>query len=309
LIILIIFAAKIAMIYLDSFSLASENDENNFISFGYQAKMTCYRSFYPFNIFPLKGFERMDFDAPITILYGGNGSGKTTVLNIIAQKIGVSRGALFNDAPFMEPYLNLCKFKTTNGIPESSRIIVSDDVFDYMLNVRAVNQEVDNRREQLFDIYNQRYYQTKQRGVSSVDFDNPLNLENIKLTDLPNKRISKSKFIKQSLAGEVREHSNGETALVYFQSKIQADALYLLDEPENSLSPEKQLALAQYIEESAWACGCQFIIATHSPFLLAMERTKIYDLDANPVDIKHWTALENVKIYRDFFRQHEKDFI
>jgi predicted ATPase len=251
----------------------------------------------------------MDFDAPITILYGGNGSGKTTVLNIIAQKIGVSRGALFNDAPFMEPYLNLCKFKTTNGIPEASRIIVSDDVFDYMLNVRAVNQEVDNRREQLFDIYNQRYYQTKQRGVSSVDFDNPLNLENIKLTDLPNKRISKSKFIKQSLAGEVREHSNGETALVYFQSKIQADSLYLLDEPENSLSPEKQLALAQYIEESAWACGCQFIIATHSPFLLAMERTKIYDLDANPVDIKQWTALENVKIYRDFFRQHEKDFI
>ena len=142
-----------------------------------------------------------------------------------------------------------------------------------------------------------------------MDFDNPLNLENIKLTDLPNKRISKSKFIKQSLAGEVREHSNGETALVYFQSKIQADALYLLDEPENSLSPEKQLALAQYIEESAWACGCQFIIATHSPFLLAMERTKIYDLDANPVDIKQWTALENVKIYRDFFRQHEKDFI
>ncbi|MBR4214323.1 MAG: hypothetical protein IKR94_03295, partial [Bacteroidales bacterium] len=67
--------------------------------------------------------------------------------------------------------------------------------------------------------------------------------------------------------------------------------------------------LAQYIEESAWACGCQFIIATHSPFLLAMERTKIYDLDANPVDIKQWTALENVKIYRDFFRQHEKDFI
>jgi len=37
--------------------------------------------------------------------------------------------------------------------------------------------------------------------------------------------------------------------------------------------------------------------------------TKIYDLDANPVDIKQWTALENVKIYRDFFRQHEKDFI
>ncbi|MCR5453463.1 MAG: AAA family ATPase [Bacteroidales bacterium] len=292
------------MIYLDTFSLASENDENNFISFNYRTHMTCYRSYYPFNIFPLKGFCRMDFDMPITILYGGNGSGKTTALNIIAQKIGVARGSLFNDTPFMEPYLNLCKYRAPNGIPEGSRIIVSDDVFDYMLNIRAVNQEVELHRNQLFEVYNQKYYQTSQRGVSSVDFANPMNLDKIQVSELPDRRISKSKFVKKSLAGEVREHSNGETALVYFQAKITENALYLLDEPENSLSPAKQQELAHYIEESAWACGCQFIIATHSPFLLAMERTKIYDLDANPVDIKPWTDLENVKIYRDFFKQH-----
>ncbi|MCR5453461.1 MAG: AAA family ATPase [Bacteroidales bacterium] len=159
------------MIYLDSFTLASENDENNFISFNYRTHMTCYRSYYPFNIFPLKGFERMDFDAPITILYGGNGSGKTTVLNIIAQKIGVSRGALFNDAPFMEPYLNLCKFKTTNGIPESSRIIVSDDVFDYMLNVRAVNQEVELHRNQLFEVYKMCIYHDEFNGNFELEGD------------------------------------------------------------------------------------------------------------------------------------------
>lgn len=295
------------MIYLDSFQLASENDENNFISFSNQAHMTCYRSFYPFNIFPLKGFERIDFDAPITILYGGNGSGKTTALNIIAQKTGVARRSLFNDTPFMEPYLKLCKYKTSGGIPEGSQILVSDDVFDYMLNIRAVNQGVEFNRNELFKIYNNTYYNTSNRDVSSVDFSNPLSLDGL-AKDLPIRQISKSKFIKQNLANEVREHSNGETALAFFQAKIQGDALYLLDEPENSLSPEKQLALAQYIEESAWACGCQFIIATHSPFLLAMERTKIYDLDATPVDLKPWTELESVKIFRNFFKQHEKEF-
>ena len=47
--------------------------------------------------------------------------------------------------------------------------------------------------------------------------------------------------------------------------------------------------------------GSQFIIATHSPFLLAMEGARIYDLDSNPVEIRNWWELENVRIYWDFF--------
>ena len=54
--------------------------------------------------------------------------------------------------------------------------------------------------------------------------------------------------------------------------------------------------------------GCQLIISTHSPFLLAMEGARIYDLDARPVDIKKWTQLENVRIYRRFFMEHREDF-
>ena len=84
--------------------------------------------------------------------------------------------------------------------------------------------------------------------------------------------------------------------------------LYLLDEPENSLSPEKQIQLAEYIEASARGCGCQFIIATHSPFLLAMKYSRIYDLDAVPVCTKKWTELENVRQYRNFFNSHADEF-
>lgn len=65
-------------------------------------------------------------------------------------------------------------------------------------------------------------------------------------------------------------NSNGETALRYFDERLKNDRLYCLDEPENSLSPKRQQELAAMLEQLVRYCGCQFIIATHSPFLLAM---------------------------------------
>jgi len=84
--------------------------------------------------------------------------------------------------------------------------------------------------------------------------------------------------------------------------------LKILDEPENSLSPKRQMELMKFIEDSARYLGCQFIISTHSPFLLAMGGAKIYDLDENPVDVKKWTELENVRTYYEFFKRYENEF-
>ena len=106
----------------------------------------------------------------------------------------------------------------------------------------------------------------------------------------------------------VREHSNGESAFLYFNDKIKENALYLLDEPENSLSSEKQIELQRFLVDSARFYGCQFIIATHSPFLLAMKGAKIYDLDEDPADVKKWTELGNVRAYYEFFREHQSEF-
>jgi glycosyltransferase involved in cell wall biosynthesis len=102
--------------------------------------------------------------------------------------------------------------------------------------------------------------------------------------------------------------SNGETAMRYFTEHIDRDAIYLLDEPENSLSIKFQLDLAKYISDSARHFGCQFIISTHSPILLSLEGAKIYDLDSNPVRTCEWTELENVRAYYNFFKQHENNF-
>ena len=107
----------------------------------------------------------------------------------------------------------------------------------------------------------------------------------------------------------VREHSNGESAFLYFSEKIRENGLYLLDEPENSLSPSRQQELAKFLEDSARFFGCQFVISTHSPFLLAMRGAKVYDMDEDVVDVKRWTQLAGVRAYFDFFKKHEGAFL
>ena len=84
--------------------------------------------------------------------------------------------------------------------------------------------------------------------------------------------------------------------------------LYLLDEPEVSLSPANQVALAQEINELTHYLGCQFIIATHSPFMLGTLNAKIYNLDAREYEVTPWYKLENVRYFYDFFKKHEKEF-
>lgn len=284
------------MIYLEYFVFPDSDKEFNFFL---NQKRTCYNSYYPFQILSRHNFLRIDFE-PITILYGGNGTGKTTALNVIAEKLQLVRDSKFNKSNFFEDYLKLCNYQLTLPLPENSRVITSDDVFDYMLTVRDINEGIDLKKEALFEDYLDAKYAKFQ--VRSLEDYETLK----KITKA--RRLTQSKFVRSELIDNIRECSNGESAFIYFSEKITENGLFLLDEPENSLSPAKQRELVKYIEDSARFFGCQFIISTHSPFVLSMRGAKIYDLDAEPVDIKTWTELENVKEYYHFFKEHEKEF-
>ena len=85
-------------------------------------------------------------------------------------------------------------------------------------------------------------------------------------------------------------------------------SLWVLDEPENSLSAQNQLQLKYFIEDCVRNHGCQFIISTHSPFLLSLEHALIYDIDDEPPREKRWTELESVRTYFEFFRDNEWKF-
>ena len=284
------------MLYLDTFSFPDDGMEFDFIL---SIKRNCYNSFYPFKILSRRELNILNFE-PITILYGGNGSGKTTALNVISEKLNLMRDSRFNQSNFFPDYVNLCDYSLVREIPSHSRTITSDDVFDYMLNVRMMNEGIDTKRENLFEDYLDAKY-------SSFKFTSMNDYEQLKKVNQARSK-TQSKFVSNNLMDNIREHSNGENAFQYFMEKIEENGLYLLDEPENSLSPERQLELVRFIEDSVRFFGCQFIISTHSPFLLAMRDAKIYDLDQVPVKPKPWTSLKNVKIYHDFFESHRKDF-
>jgi len=282
--------------YLSHFSFPDIELEYDFLL---AQKRTCYDSYYPFKIISKHQLSMLDFE-PITILYGGNGSGKTTVLNVIAEKLQLDRDTRFNRTNFFEDYTGMCSYKLERKITKDSRIITSDDVFDFMLNLRTLNDGVDQKREVLFEEYlDAKYSKFQMKSIDDYEQLRKVNMSRSK---------TQSRYIRNNLMGNVREHSNGESAFLYFSDKIKENGLYLLDEPENSLSLERQLELVRFLEDSARFFGCQLIIATHSPFLLSMRNAKIYDMDEEPVDVKKWTDLGNVRAYYDFFKKHQDEF-
>lgn len=283
------------MLYLSSFTFPNWDMEYSYRL--NNVKRTCYNAMYPFFVLSVRAFSRIDFE-PITILYGGNGSGKTTALNVIAEKLGLDRSSLYNRSDFFEDYIKMCSCSRESGL--HGEIITSDDVFDYMLSVRGVNMDVDERRKELFEEY-LKLKREKSEVRSLEDFER---LKKI----VSARKNTQSEYVRQHLAQNVRERSNGESAFAYFTQKIKNDALYLLDEPENSLSVQLQKQLASFLQDSARFYGCQLVIATHSPFILAMRGAKIYDLDADPVDIKPWTELKNVREWYQFFKENSDKF-
>ena len=284
------------MVYLSEIYLPGQSAEERFL---HDIKRTCYNSYYPFQIFPEMGLDQLRF-TEVSILYGGNGSGKTTLLNVIADKLRAKRQTAYNRSNFFMDFVERCELEFLNPNIDNCHIITSDDVFDYMLDVRHMNQNIDVKRDEMFEEYMELKH-------SDFKFRTMDDYETLKKVNLARSK-TQSKFIRHELVDNVREFSNGESAFQYFVRKIDESGLFLLDEPENSLSPEKQIELVQFIENSARFYNCQFIIATHSPFVLSMAGATLYDLDSRPAARNKWTQLKNVRAYYDFFKEHEREF-
>lgn len=273
------------MIYLKRFELLDKEDWSG----------------YPFHIFLEKQFFNIEFE-PVTIFYGDNGSGKSTLLNIITETINkekqmIKRKKLLVKSEYFDIYIEKCKYYLENTIPMESKIILSEDIFENILSKRIENQKKNEERKKLEMQYMQYKY-------------NPVNyssLEDLSIS-VETRNKTQNKFIKSRIEENSKEFSNGQTSLEFFDKELKENGLYLLDEPENSLSPKFQIELIQLLLELSRFFKCQFIIATHSPFLLSIPDAKIYDLDSIPVIPKKWYELENMKIYYNFFKENKDKF-
>lgn len=268
------------MIYLSSFLLSKRRTRNPNI--------------YPYNVFRTKDIEPLVF-SPITILYGNNGCGKSTLLNIIAQKIGAAGTETYAYGQnYIDAFVKECKFDVGEDddgkklkIPRNSIYLKSEDI---LYEIKKIQQEEALERGYVYD-------QMLKNGINRKAAESNFRSYG-----------KKSWSTKEILQFAQEKYSNGETTMQLLLDALEPDNLYLLDEPEVSLSPANQVRLAEEINKHARFLGCQFIISTHSPFMLGTLQAKIYNMDSPEMEETEWYNLENIRFFHDFFEKNKKFF-
>jgi predicted ATPase len=291
--------------YLETFSFMTPQEEGDYIfnrlnSIPPDMDFSLAPSGYPFRALSSRGLVSLDFE-PITILYGDNGCGKSTAINIMSSRLGAKRETVGNTTALFDQYVSQCDYSMPVR-PETVSSISSDSIFDKILDTRKENLLIREKRNDSLEQYNEDRRQSRGFQLRSLD-----DFEKLKRINEA-RSVSSFEHMRRSLLDPIDTYSNGETALYLFTNEIKDNGLYLLDEPENSLSPRNQIQLADFIFNQARFFHCQFVIATHSPFLLAIPEAKIYEIGDKETKVKKWTELDGVKTYFDFFMSHKDEF-
>jgi predicted ATPase len=240
---------------------------------------------FPFSIPSFKGLDSLSFSNPITVFVGENGSGKSTLLKALAMKINLP--AIGST--------DLEQDETLDGFRQFSEGIITrwertrtyrgfffraEDYFGFVKRLRSIDQELKG------DI---------------VDFEKNLSGYGLKVAV---GAIHGQKEALQRNYGDLTQVSHGEGFLKVLQNRIQPEGIYLIDEPEAALSPQRQLALFSMIKNLAVNENCQFIIATHSPILMSLPDAQILQFD----DSVHEVAVEDTEhfsIMKNFLNNPE----
>jgi predicted ATPase len=243
---------------------------------------------FPFNVAVLASLEELEFTAPVTFLVGENGSGKSTLLEALAVTVGsitVGSESAGKDAT-LEPLRALSHDLRLTWSKRTRKgfFMRSEDFFGF---ARKVDQSREEMRAYLEDV--EREYKDRSeftKGYARMAFSGQLGA-------------------MQSDYGEgVDARSHGESYIKLFQRRFVPGGLYLLDEPEAPLSPRRQLAFLVLLKEMVDQ-EAQFIIATHSPILLAFPGADILSCDTGKLQRVSYDDLEHVLITRDFLTHRQ----
>ena len=244
---------------------------------------------FPFAVPSIATLDRVDFDTPVTVLVGENGTGKSTFLESLAiatQLPAVGSARLASD-PTLAAQRRLARnLKLTwKGRTHRGFFLRAEDFFGFQR--RMAEQRVEHQAE-----------------MSRIDVELEGSSEYAR-------RLAKGPHHASISAMEERYGENpdaashGEAFLNLFSQRLAPAGLYLLDEPEAALSPQSQLGFLAMIR-NALDTGSQFVIATHSPILMAIPGAAIFSFDDPPVRRVCFEELGSVSLVRDFLQAPER---
>ena len=231
---------------------------------------------FPFSIPVLRATEVIELNAQVTIFVGENGSGKSTLMEAIA--LGCRLPALGGEDPqrdrtleAVRPLAQAYRFgwrrRTRRGF-----FLRAEDFFNFVKRTNEKHAELAEYAERYKDEY---FAGPAMRGQLRAH--------------------------EERYEQDLDAHSHGETFLKIFQTRFVPDGLYLLDEPEAALSPQRQLAFLALLKDMT-AQGAQFIIATHSPIIMAFPEACLLSFDEEKLTPVDYEDLEHVRLLRHFLQ-------
>ena len=238
---------------------------------------------FPFSVPAVASLVTLELTTPVTFLVGENGSGKSTLLEGLAAATGLPTvGA---ESASSDPTLSAqrelgkalrlaWKRRTHRGF-----FLRAEDFFGFAKQISKMKAELNARVAEIHEEYEGRSDYAKGLALGPMR--------------------GSITALEERYGGDLDARSHGQSFLTLFQSRFVPDGLYLLDEPEAPLSPQSQLALLALIADGV-AQSSQFIIATHSPIVLAFPGATIISFDQVPAAPVAFDDLEHVNLTRSF---------
>ena len=241
---------------------------------------------FPFDVPAIRSIAELSFDSAVTFFVGENGSGKSTLLEGLALAAAlptIGSTSASDDATLaaQRRLANALKLvwstRTRRGF-----FLRAEDFFGFTKQLAQMRQELLGRMSEVDASYEGRsdYARTLAKGPAAAS-----------LADM-----------ERRYGVDLDANSHGQSFLKLFQSRFVPGGLYLLDEPEAPLSPQSQLALLAMLGDMVRQ-DAQFIIATHSPMLLAFPGARIYSFDDGAVRATEYDGLEHVRLTREFLNE------
>jgi predicted ATPase len=238
---------------------------------------------YPYTVPVIAQFDHLDFTSPVTFFAGENGTGKSTLLEAIAAGVG-SISVRGDDQQTEETLAHAADLASNLRFQWAKRtrqgfFLRAEDFFDYTKRMAGLVGEM---------------------GEYAADFERRLDGYSLRLAK--SAVLGQRHALVERYGEDLNTRSHGESFLQFFVSRFVTPGLYLLDEPDTALSPQSVLALLAMLK-SMVSEGAQFLVATHSPMLMAFPGATIYSFDIAPIAEVQYEAVEQIALMRRFLQE------
>jgi len=237
---------------------------------------------YPFNIPLIRALGTLAFETEVTFLVGENGSGKSTLIEAIglAAQLPIIGGEDARKDLTLAPVRALGRAlkMAWQGRTRRGFLFRAEDFFRFARRMHETIEEMETLKREYAERFKDR---PTAYGLTVGSM------------------AGQAAEVESRYGRDLHENSHGESFLKFFQARFVPGGLYLMDEPEASLSPQRQLALLALMREMVEQ-DSQFIVATHAPILMAYPGATLLDIDSAPPRKADFDDLEHVSLTRAF---------